>query len=74
MHYTLRARFRRLVDSLLEATRILPWLGFGKSAEPPTEPIQRSGSSFERPEAAREMTDQQHVDAGKRIEIDKSTE
>ena len=54
----------------MDATRVLPWLGFGKPAEPPTEPVHRSGSESERPEDVTELQEQQHVQPGKRVEMD----
>lgn len=70
MNYALRASLRKIRDALTDATRVLPWLGFGKPAEPPTEPIHRSGSESERPEDVTELHEQQHVQPGKRVEID----
>ena len=69
MHYGLRQRFSRV----LETTRVLPWLGFGKPAEPPIEPVHRSDITSERGEEAPELHEQQHVDPGERVEIDKLT-
>ena len=71
MHYGLRQRFRRVLETLTETTRVLPWLGFGKPTEPPTEPAHRSDATAVRGEAAAELHEQQHVDPGKRVEIDK---
>ena len=70
MHYGLRQRSRRVLETLTEATRVLPWLGFGRPAEPPTEPVHRSDAASERGEAAPELHEQQHVDPGRRTEID----
>lgn len=71
MHYGLRQRFRRVLETLTEATRVLPWLGFGKPAEPPIEPVHRSDATSERGEEAPELHEQRHVDPGERVEIDK---
>ncbi len=72
MHYGLRQRFRRVRVTLTEATRVLPWLGFGKPTEPPTEPVHRSGETSESGEEAAELHEQQHVDPGTRTEIDEA--
>ena len=48
MHDTIRARIRSVLDTITTMTRVLTWLGFGRSDVPPTEPIQRSDSDSER--------------------------
>ena len=70
----LASYMRRLRAMLMQATSVLPTLGFGRPKEPPTEPIQRSEVSTAPPGAGPELHDQQHVNPGRRIEIDKSTE
>jgi len=54
----------RLQSILMRMTRVLPAVGFGRTAEPPTAPIGRSGQ-VESPHEG-EMHDQQHVDVPSR--------
>ena len=72
MHYGFRQRSRRVREALSDATRLLPWLGFGKPAEPPTEPVHHSDATTALGDAARELHEQQHVDPGQRAEIDEA--
>jgi hypothetical protein len=74
MHDTLRAYGRRIRATLSEATRVLTWIGFAKPAAPPTEPIHRSGGTSEQAADVAELHDQQHVQPGKRVEIDQPNE
>lgn len=61
----MRAVFRSLFDRLMAMTRILPAVGFGRTPDPPTAPIGRSGQ-LEPTEPAGEMHDQQHVEVPSR--------
>ena len=62
MHDTLRSKFRRVLDLMMGAARVLPMVGFGRPAEPPTESIQCEELVETLPPAP-ELHDQQHVDA-----------
>ncbi|MBT5775223.1 MAG: hypothetical protein HOH95_12705 [Dehalococcoidia bacterium] len=62
MHDTLRAKFRKFLDRMMQAARVLPMVGFGRSPEPPTEPVQREVQVGDAPPIG-ELHDQQHVDA-----------
>ena len=64
---------RRLREVGLRATEVLPALGFGRPAGPPTEPVRRSETAPRPAEDVHPIHDQQHVDPGRRIEIDKPT-
>lgn len=61
MHDTLRAKVRSVTDRVLNMTRVLPGLGFGREQEPPTDPLHREDASTRRPEDQPEQHDQQHV-------------
>lgn len=59
MHDSLRARFRTFVNRMMQATRVLPSVGFGRAAEPPTESIQQDEQTQDLT-ADRELHEQQH--------------
>jgi len=69
----LRTWARRLRRIALEATNVLPTLGFGRPAEPPIEPVHRSDTASEAAQDSPPLHEQQHVVPGRRINIDKST-
>lgn len=62
MRDTLRSKFRTFLNRMMAAARVLPMVGFGRPAEPPTDPIQREDRVEPLP-AVGELHDQQHVDA-----------
>ena len=62
MHDTFRAKFRKFLDRMMQAARVLPMVGFGRTAEPPTESIHREVQVEELPPAM-QLHNQQHVDA-----------
>ena len=60
MHNRLRARFRTFLDRMMQATRVLPSVGFGRAAKPPTESIQQD-EQMQELTAGRELHEQQHT-------------
>ncbi len=62
MRDAFRSKFRRFLDRMMAATRVLPAAGFGQPKAPPTDSIQREDRVEELPPVD-ELRDQQHVDA-----------
>ncbi len=65
MHDTLRAKFRTFLDRMMQVVRVLPMVGFGPAAEPPTEAVHREEQVEELPPGG-ELRDQQHVEVPSR--------
>jgi hypothetical protein len=55
----------KIRSMLMGMTRVLPAVGFGRAAEPPTAPIGRSGQTESADQTA-ELHEQQHVDVPSR--------
>ena len=56
-----QSRMRGLLEGIAQATRVLPWLGFGRTAPPPTEPVTEQQTQVaEMPEPAAPH-EQRHV-------------
>jgi len=62
---TLRAELRTFLDRVMQATRVLPMLGFGRAAEPPTDVILREDAVEQLPPDGA-WQEQQHVDVPSR--------